>query len=129
MTKLNTKQELFCKLYSGPREFFGNATQSYIEAYKPDQKPKNWYKSAQASASRLLSNVIISERIKELFEELGLTDKMVDTELAFVIIQRKDLGAKIRAIAEYNKIRQRIEIKEYEVPVITGMQIIYEGKE
>ena len=56
---LNPKQELFCQLYATEREFFGNGVDSYVEAYDVDLSKKNAYKSAAASASRLLKNVNI----------------------------------------------------------------------
>ena len=40
--KLTPQQELFCQLYAGDREFFGNGVQSYIEAYKVDTTKKGW---------------------------------------------------------------------------------------
>jgi len=74
-SKLNPKQEQFCQLYVSPdTDFFGNGTQSYIEAYNPKQKG-NWYNSAMASASRLLRNVKICERINEILEEQGLNSQ------------------------------------------------------
>lgn len=105
---LNPKQKLFCKLYASDREFFGNGVQAYIEAYDPDTTEKNWYKSAQASASRLLSNVIICQEINSLLETSVLNDVSVDKQLAFLITQHDDKGAKSRAISEYNKLKNRI---------------------
>jgi hypothetical protein len=109
--KLNPKQELFCQLYATDREFFGNGTQTYIEVYEPDQHKPNWYKSAQASASRLLSNVIICKRINELLEDEGLNDAFVDKQLLFIITQHDDKSSKVAAIREYNKLKQRITEK------------------
>jgi len=106
--KLNPKQELFCKLYATDREFFGNGTQAYIKAYKPDRVKKGWYKSAQSAASRLLSNVIICEHLNKLLESEGLNNSFIDKQLLFIITQHSDLNAKIRAIQEYNKIKRRI---------------------
>lgn len=106
--KLNPRQELFCNLYATDREFFGNGVQSYIEVYEPDQSKPNWYKSAQASASRLLSNAIVYNRINELLEESGLNDNFVDKQLLFLISQQSDFTNKAAAIREYNKLKQRI---------------------
>jgi len=106
--KLNPRQELFCKLYATDREFFGNGVQSYIEVYEPDQSKPNWYKSAQGSASRLLSNAIVYNRINELLEEGGLNDAFVDKQLLFLISQQSDFTNKATAIREYNKLKQRI---------------------
>lgn len=88
-------------------DFFGNGTQSYIEAYEPKKKGK-WLKSAESSASRLLRNVKVCERINELLEEQGLNDQFVDKQLVFLITQFSNLKVKLSAIQEYNKLRGRI---------------------
>lgn len=106
--KLNPKQELFCQLYASETEFFGNGVQAYIEAYEPDTSQKNWYKAACASASRLLSNVKVCERINQLLESQGLNDQNVDKQLLFLINQHADFKSKAAAIKEYNKLKARI---------------------
>ena len=110
ITKLDLKpqQERFCQLYSSDEEFFANGTQSYIEAYDINTSSPGAYKSAQASASRLLSNVIILRRINDLLELRGLNAPFVDKQLEFLITQNADFGSKIRAIQEYNQLQQRI---------------------
>jgi phage terminase small subunit len=109
--KLNPKQELFCQYYASDREFFGSGVDSYLEAYNPDRSSRNWYKNAQSASSRLLSNVIICERINELLESGGLNDSFVDKQLQMLITQHDDKSAKMKAIAEYNKLKARITIK------------------
>lgn len=105
---LNPKQEEFCQLYVSPdTDFFGNGTQSYIEAYNPERKG-NWYNSAMASASRLLRNVKICERINKILEKQGLNNQFVDKQLVFLITQFSNLKVKLSAIQEYNKLRGRI---------------------
>lgn len=108
---LNPKQEMFCQLYASDREFFGNGVQAYIEAYDPDTSKPNWYKTACASASQLLSNIKVCERINEVLEEGGLNDNFVDKQLVFIIKQHADFGSKIAAIREYNKLKSRITDK------------------
>jgi hypothetical protein len=108
--KLNIRQEAFCKTYVSETEFFGNGTQSYIEVYKP-KRIGNWYRSCQTSASDLLSNPIIIDRINELLQLDGLNDTAVDKQLSFVIAQYSDLTNKVAAIKEYNKLKQRITEK------------------
>lgn len=110
-TKLTPKQELFCKIYATDREFFGNGTQSYIQAYNPNRTSKNWYRAAQSSASDLLSNPMIFNRINELLEEGGFNNVAVDKQISFLIHQQADLSVKIAAIREYNKLKSRIENK------------------
>ena len=106
--KLNPKQEQFCQLYATDREFFGNGVQSYIEVYKPSTSSRNWYKSACVSASQLLSNIKVYDRINELLDENGLNDAFVDKQLLMLISQQSDFGAKASAIREYNKLKARI---------------------
>lgn len=105
---LNPKQERFCQLYVS-KDFFGHGTESYLEAY--DLDPKEDYNVARAGASRLLANTDILQRINELMEIAGLNDQFVDKQLQFAILQSADMGAKVRAIAEYNKLKNRITEK------------------
>lgn len=108
---LNPNEELFCNLYARDKEFFGNGTQSYIEAYKPDQKKTNWYQSVRQSASQLLTKPHICKRITDLLELNELNDNAVDKQMGFVIHQYQDLHAKMKGIQEYNKLKGRITTK------------------
>ena len=110
--RLNPKQEKFCQLYASDREFFGNGVQSYIEAYEPDQTKKNWYNTARARASELLTSPNVLRRIDELLELGELNDQFVDKQLAKLILQDADFSSKISAIREYNKLKQRIKEKK-----------------
>lgn len=131
--KLNPKQELFCQLYATDREFFGNGTQSYIEAYEPDRSKPNWYKTCQVSASQLLSNPIVFNRINELLSDEGLNDAFVDKQLLFVIAQHDDKSSKVAAIREYNKLKTRITEKidhttngkDLPTPILGGMSNVH----
>lgn len=109
--KLNPQQELFCQLYATDREFFGNGVQTYIEVYEPDTSKPNWYKTACVSASQILSNIKVCNRINELLDAGGLNDTFVDKQLLFVISQHEDKGAKMAAIREYNKLKSRVTEK------------------
>lgn len=132
--ELNPKQELFCQLYATDREFFGNGVQAYIEAYDPDTSVKNWYKSACVSASKLLSNAKVYNRINELLDEAGLNDSFVDKQLLFIISQHDDKSSKVAAIREYNKLKSRItdrldvRVKELPKPILGGVTTIDEIK-
>jgi hypothetical protein len=106
--ELNAKQLLFCELYATDREFFGNGTQAYIEAYDVDIRKPSKYKAAMAAASRLLSNVKICNKINELLEAGGLSDQFVDKQLVYLITQHDDKKAKMAAIREYNAMKGRI---------------------
>ncbi|MFZ2882225.1 MAG: hypothetical protein WA019_04070 [Candidatus Moraniibacteriota bacterium] len=108
---LLARQERFCQLYSSDREFFGNGVESYLECYDIDRSKPNWYKTACAAASRLLSNVKVYTRINELLESEGLNDSFVDKQLLFLISQQDDKTNKVAAIREYNKLKQRITDK------------------
>ena len=107
-SELNVHQEKFCKLYV-TKEFFGNGTEAYIEAYGIDLTKKGAYEGARASASRLLTDANILKRINKLLDNEGLNDSYVDKQLLFVITQNADMGSKVQAIKEYNKLKQRID--------------------
>ena len=106
-TELNEKQERFCQLYVS-KDYFGNGTQAYLEAYGLDE---SGYNTAKVGASRMLTNDNICHRINELLDEAGLNDNFVDKQLLFVITQHSDLSNKMSAIREYNKLKQRITDK------------------
>lgn len=107
-TDVNARQELFCRLYSTDKEFFGNGVECYTEAYDVDQRKPNWYMVAAAGASRLLKNVKIIARINEILNETGFNDVAIDKQLSFLVHQHADFNAKLGAIKEYNKLKQRI---------------------
>ena len=109
--ELNEKQKLFCELYATNREFFGNGTQAYIEAYDIDLTKKGAYASARVDASKLLTKSNILKQINELLDLGGLNDQRVDKELLFLIEQHSELGTKLGAIKEYNKLKERITDK------------------
>ena len=107
----NPNWEKFCQLYAKDTEFFGNGTQSYIEAYprKAGQRQIT-YQSARVSASCLLTNPNILERINYLLD-LHLNDQIVDKNLGIVVLQNADFRAKVQAIKEYNQLKKRIKRK------------------
>lgn len=115
--ELNAKRELFCELFASDREFFGNGTESYAEAYGYDLSNPAKYAAAAAGASRLLKNAKVLLRINEILEVKGLNDEFVDKQLAFVIVQNADFGSKIAAIREYNKLKGRIIEKSIKMNV------------
>lgn len=109
--KLNPNQEFFCKLYASDREFFGNGTASYIEAYDTDTSKPGHRSVAAAGASDLLRKPYICDRIRELLNLGGFSDEGMDKELLFVAKQYDDLSSKVAAIREYNKLKKRTEDK------------------
>lgn len=125
---LNLKQEKFCETYtSQDSELFGNGVQAYIEAYEPDQSKQNWYKSVCSSASRLLSQVKVIERINELLEQNGFSDQFADKQLSFLMAQHADFQSKLGAVKEYNKLKGRIIEKSLNLNVNLPRPI-YGGK-
>ena len=96
MAKLkNPKREYFCQLYATQTEFFGNGTQSYIEAYDVDLTRKGAYATARVQAHKLLTNANILKRIDEIFEDTILNNQFVDKQIAFLITQHADFPSKI----------------------------------
>ncbi len=102
------KHKLFCEKYASNTEFFGNGTQSYIEVYKP-KRVGNWYNSARASASALLTNPNILGYINQILEMRGLNDTFVDKQLEFLITQHADFKSKLGGIHEYNQLKRRVD--------------------
>lgn len=101
-TRLIAPQEHFCQLFVS-REFFGNAAESYGIAF-PNSIPK--YRAQYAY--ELLRRPYISKRINELLDVAGLNDEFVDKQLLLIITQNVDWRAKLGAIKEYNRVRQRV---------------------
>lgn len=110
-TELNEKQKLFCEYFASDKEFFGNGTQAYIEAYNIDLTKKGAYAGARASAGRLLTNANILAEIDGILESAVLNDQFVDKQIAFLIAQNADFSSKISAIKEYNALKARITKK------------------
>lgn len=131
----NPQWEIFCRLFSGSnKEFFGNATKCYMQAFGYDEK---WWaaqeikagcvygsagyreqrkiqlgidKICSVSGNRLLGKASIVKRCDELLDEI-LTDIKVDRERGRVIMQNKDYASKIKAIETYDKLKARINDK------------------
>lgn len=107
---LNDKQRLFCKHFVS-KEFFGSGVEAYAEAYGLDLSNQKEYNTAKVNACKLLTNANILLRINEELEDAGLNDNFVDKQLLFAITQNADLSSKVKAISEYNKLKQRIVAK------------------
>ncbi|MBA7690828.1 hypothetical protein ES703_99360 [subsurface metagenome] len=110
-SKLKLKHRKFCELYATDKEFFGNGVQTYAEVYGIDITTKGGYKTAKTNAWRLLTNADLLAYINELLEDVALNKPHVDKQLAFLITQNADFGAKLGAIKEFNALRQRITKK------------------
>ena len=142
---LKPQHELFCQLYVKNEELFGNGTLCYAEAYnykldslsheesRDDEdnlieasEYDKAYRVCSVQGSVLLRNLRVQDRITKLLNEM-LKDDIVDAQLAKVILQDRKLEAKIAAIREYNKIRQRITEKVDLTSMgerVTGFQLI-----
>lgn len=107
----NLSQELFCQNYALKGEFFGNGTQAYIDAYNIDTNKSGAYQTARAQASILLTKTNILERIDEILEDWGFNNQHMDKQLWLAATQNADMGAKVSAITQYNKLKQRISDK------------------
>ncbi len=128
--KLTTRQQRFCELYATDREFFWNWVQVYLEVYDIDTS-KSWrYKTACVNASRLLSNAKVCKRINELMISWWFTDENVDKQHSFLINQFADLWVKMRAVSEYNKLKNRIvermaefQMKDWDKEIIVKVKL------
>jgi hypothetical protein len=119
--ELTDVHKRFCELYASDREYFGNGVQAYAKAYCIDLSTKKAHHSARTCASRLLTNVDILAYINKLLDDIALNEAHVDKQLAFLITQNADFGAKMAAIREFNALRQRITNKfEGTVVTLTG---------
>jgi hypothetical protein len=110
MEGLNERQKLFCK-YFVSEEFFANGFRSYCKAYNIDHEDFKKAQAARACASELLTKPNILRYINELLDDAGLNDSFVDKQLLIAITQNADFNSKVKAIAEYNKLKQRITLK------------------
>lgn len=118
--QMSPEEEQFCILWASDREFFGNGTQSYIEAFdvkivkKPDPESQDnemTYEMVRYHAHKLLTKANILKRINEIFESRGLNDAFVDKQLEVVITQNAEFSPKVKAIAEYNKLKKRTVVQ------------------
>lgn len=123
--ELNDKQKLFCKYYVS-EEFFGNGVKAYCKAYGFDHTNIKEYNSAKVLASELLTNINIISYVNKELDDAGLNDNFVDKQLLFAIMQNADINSKVKAISEYNKLRQRIISKAENKDDIT-IKVKYEG--
>jgi hypothetical protein len=120
---LTRDEERFCRVYVSATEFYGNGTQSYIEAYdvmvvkgtrekiEKGKRKKMTYEAIRVAASKLLTNNNILTRINELLEDGGFNDEFIDKQLKFLITQSAEPRVKLGAIQEFNKLKQRIHEK------------------
>lgn len=112
----NIQHEAFCHYYVLPGEFFGNGVQAYAKAYNIKLDVAGQANVAHASASRLLKNVTITKRINELLDKEGFNAEHADKRLLFWMNQNNEPHVSMKAIVEFNKLKQRITEKiEHEI--------------
>lgn len=127
VNKLSLQQEEFCQLYiSSDRELYGNGTNCYIEAYKPDKKKPNWYNTARACASRMLTRTNIINRINELLEEQGFNDENVEKQHLFLLNQHNDLKTKMKAVDHYYKLKGKYAPEEKKITGSINLSELYD---
>jgi len=121
--KLSPQEEYFCELYVSDIEFYGNGTQSYIEAFditvvlgksqgETDDNEMT-HATVRANASKLLTDTNILNRIHELLEDGGFNDQHADKTLQFLMTQKADLRVALGAIDAYNKLMSRIQDRQH----------------
>lgn len=113
---LTERSKLFCLLYTTDAQCFGNASRSYIHAY--DLRTDKQKKSARQLGYKLLTNVYIKAQVGNLFKAV-FTSKGADNALAELINQRKDLNARLGAIREFNKLKNRVKDEQPKIGPIT----------
>lgn len=118
--ELSPAEIQFCKNFASSIEFFGNGTQSYIDAFNveiikgtnkknvPKGKKGMTYEAVREAARKLLTRSDILTKIEEVQEETGFNDASADKTLSFLMTQRADLRVALGAAAEYNKLKARI---------------------
>lgn len=126
---LTLQQERFCINYAQNKEFFGNATLSYAEAYGHDlenaskiriidEKGKEiigsseydkMYNLCKSAGSQNIAKLNIQKRIRELLNEM-MKDDVIDARLIEIIMKGNDADS-LRALQEYNILKQRIVTK------------------
>jgi hypothetical protein len=107
--RLTVLQEAFAQAYT---DF---CAPSFCNAYRSlvSTRPFNGTKeSGYAYAYQLRTHPATAARILELLERRGFLDEDVDLQHLAVIRQEKDLTNKMRAIEEYNRMRNRKRVQE-----------------
>jgi phage terminase small subunit len=111
---LTLKQKLFCRYYilgvEGDKGFRrGNGVKSYAKAFEKDAettKSENYFACGER-AKMLLKQENIKEYMADLLLTAGLSNEAIDSRLCEIIFGTDD-KASIRAVGEYNKLKQRI---------------------
>lgn len=134
----NKPHEMFCQLYAGvaSKNFFGNATQSYLQALGGQLKINEFEEkkltlnmetdlgdilkiegqiqtirnSARTQASTMLTNLNIKARCDYLTNRF-LDPDNADREMGWVIAQREHIPSKVAAYTAIAKVKNRLSSK------------------
>ncbi len=134
--RLTLKQEIFCQEWV---DTVGNGTQAALKAfgikgkelleYWPETPTKEQIDErkrvenvAAVMANDTLRNTKVLKRIDELLDERGFTDETVKREHFKLIVQSED-QVKVRAIADYYKLKGKYEPERIQVESITPEQV------
>lgn len=117
---LNPNEKMYCQLYFGGGEYFGNGVWSYIKAFNFDvpllpisflkTKEKKKYNVARSGSSDLLAKPHIINEGNKILDSL-FKEEIVDRELTKIIMQDKDKMSKNVAIREFNRLKSRVSDK------------------
>ena len=104
--QLDPREEKFCMLFVKSDDVSGNQTRAAIRAFGYD--PEEDYEIAANKASKLMKKDAIRNHIRAILDDQALNDEFVDNQLAFLIAQHDDFNTKLKAIKEYNRLKERI---------------------
>lgn len=105
VTKLNPRMEMFCRYFAtNENDTIGNATRAYMGAYGIDEDN---YFSAGSCGYRLLKNVDIQSRLKELWKQYAMGDEEADAMREKIIRYGKDQDA-LSGLRDRDKVKGRI---------------------
>ena len=113
-SRITLKMENFCRyyLFGGyyKDEYFGigNGTRSYALAYDYDIDDKKELSTCQSAAGENLMKPDIRFRMRELLQEEGFNDEIVDARSIDIIKNGSDKDAN-KAIDSYNKLVGRVQ--------------------
>lgn len=86
----------------------GNGTISYCLAYGLDYLDRTTYNTASVSSHDLLRNPKIKTMMREILDDEGFNDEVVDARHMDIIINGRNQDSNT-AIKEYNNLRKRID--------------------
>lgn len=104
---LSLREKLFCDFYLSD-EYFGNGERALRAFYEAQGKKIPSKRGLRTMASRMLTKDNVIYYINKKIERLKINNKIVDSQLAFLIFQMEDKKVKLGALHEYNTLHGRI---------------------